>query len=292
MIDISSSDKNVCRLPNTVNGQLRKLRIERRRSQQGDLELKNAVTNISHDLRTPLTAIRGYVELMEDENLNQRQRDYLKIIDEKVKDLGELTEQLFDFSKNVAAEKLAAEENARREAEAAQKAAEEAALAAKTAAEKAPEPAPEKKEEKPAEAVKTEIRRDKPQPVVQQRTDDRRPPVRTENKAFVNRDNRPPRQDNRPVRGNGPAFNNAANQANRPPRPAGKFTGASAPAAAPAAQPAKNKNFGPDKKKQSFDRTYVDKEKRSVSKRTLQKQQGASIEDFDENKSVCCLRTS
>ncbi len=185
----------------------------------------------------------------------------------------------------LAAEKLAAEENARREAEAAQKAAEEAALAAKTAAEKAPEPAPEKKEEKPAEAVKTEIRRDKPQPVVQQRTDDRRPPVRTENKTFVNRDNRPPRQDNRPVRGNGPAFNNAANQANRPPRPAGKFTGASAPAAAPAAQPAKNKNFGPDKKKQSFDRTYVDKEKRSVSKRTLQKQQGASIEDFDENKS-------
>ena len=54
LIDISSSDKNMCRLANTVNKQLRKLRTERRRFQQGDLELKNAVTNISHDLRTPL----------------------------------------------------------------------------------------------------------------------------------------------------------------------------------------------------------------------------------------------
>ena len=54
LIDISSSDKNVRRLANTINGQLRKLRTERRRFQQGDLELKNAVTNISHDLRTPL----------------------------------------------------------------------------------------------------------------------------------------------------------------------------------------------------------------------------------------------
>lgn len=68
---------------------------------QGNQSLKSAITNISHDLRTPLTAIRGYVELMEDENPNQQQQDYLRIIDAKVQDLGELTEQLFDFSKNL-----------------------------------------------------------------------------------------------------------------------------------------------------------------------------------------------
>lgn len=45
-----------------------------------------------------------------------------------------------------------------------------------------------------------------------------------------------------------------------------------------------DENFGPDKKK-GFEKTYVDKEKRAISKRALQKQQGASIEDFDENKS-------
>ena len=43
-------------LANAINTELRKLRIERHRFWQGDMELKNAVTNISHDLRTPLTA--------------------------------------------------------------------------------------------------------------------------------------------------------------------------------------------------------------------------------------------
>lgn len=63
LIDISSRDKYVCHLANSINEQLRKLRKERHKFQQGDLELKNAVTNISHDLRTPLTAICGYLDL-------------------------------------------------------------------------------------------------------------------------------------------------------------------------------------------------------------------------------------
>ena len=47
LIDISSNDKYMRRLANTVNNQLRILRRERQKFQQGDLELKNAVTNIS-----------------------------------------------------------------------------------------------------------------------------------------------------------------------------------------------------------------------------------------------------
>lgn len=37
----------------------------------GDRELKEAVTNISHDLRTPLTAIIGYLELLEEEEKSE-----------------------------------------------------------------------------------------------------------------------------------------------------------------------------------------------------------------------------
>ena len=104
----------------------------------------------------------------------------------------------------------------------------------------------------------------------------------SENKTFINRDTRP--QKDRPVRGNQPAYNNGG--VSRP-KPVGgaKFNGSATPAAATAVQPAKSKNFGPDKKKQSYEKTYVEKERRTVSKRALQKQQGASIEDFDENKS-------
>ena len=98
LIDISSSDKNVCRLPNTVNGQLRKLRTERRRFQQGDLELKNAVTNISHDLRTPLTALSGYLELLEQEEKSESVNRYIEIIKDRVDILTQLSEELFKYS--------------------------------------------------------------------------------------------------------------------------------------------------------------------------------------------------
>ncbi len=175
----------------------------------------------------------------------------------------------------LAAEKLAAEEAVRREAEEAAKAAEEAK---KKEAEKI-EAAP-KIEEKPAENKFIIKKAEKPQYVQQT---GRPAPARNEGKTFVNRDTRPQRE--RPARGNAPFNNNVNNGVNRP-RPAtgGKFN-APAPAPAVSVQPAKNKNFGPDKKKQSFDKTYVEKERRTVSKRALQKQQGASIEDFDENKS-------
>ena len=59
LIDISSHDPYMRKLAVDINVQLRLLRKERHRYQQGDLELKEAVTNISHDLRTPLTAING-----------------------------------------------------------------------------------------------------------------------------------------------------------------------------------------------------------------------------------------
>lgn len=98
LIDISSSDKNVRRLANTINGQLRKLRTERRRFQQGDLELKNAVTNISHDLRTPLTALSGYLELLEQEEKSETVNRYIEIMKDRVDILTQLSEELFRYS--------------------------------------------------------------------------------------------------------------------------------------------------------------------------------------------------
>lgn len=166
------------------------------------------------------------------------------------------------------AERLAAEEAARI-------AAENAAKAEQEKAEKEAKAKEEKLAQKPAEPVKTET----VQPVqpVQPRPAEKKVPV--ENKTFVNRDTRPQRE--RPARPAQPAYNASAGAK----KPFGqKFNSAPSAANAPAAQPAKPKNFGPDKKK-GYEKTYVEKERRTVSKRTLQKQQGASIEDFDENKS-------
>jgi hypothetical protein len=98
LIDISSRDKYMRDLANAINIQLRKLREERHRFVQGDTELKNAVTNISHDLRTPLTAICGYLELLEQEEKSETVERYIEIISNRTEVLKQLTEELFRYS--------------------------------------------------------------------------------------------------------------------------------------------------------------------------------------------------
>lgn len=98
LIDISSADRHMRSLAASINVQLRKLRGERHRFEQGDKELKNAVTNISHDLRTPLTAICGYLDLLEAEEMSEKAERYLDIIRDRAGLLTQLTEELFQYS--------------------------------------------------------------------------------------------------------------------------------------------------------------------------------------------------
>ncbi len=101
LITISSNDKELKRLVNLLNNSLKELRKLELEYKNGSGELKSSITNISHDLRTPLTVIRGYLDLIDNDGLSERQIKYLKIINIKVKDLTTLTEQLFDFSKSI-----------------------------------------------------------------------------------------------------------------------------------------------------------------------------------------------
>ncbi len=95
---LSSGDRHMRRLAADLNVQLRLLRRERRRLQTGDRELKEAVMNISHDLRTPLTAICGYTELLEKEDMPDTVRQYIRIIANRIDALKQLTEELFTYS--------------------------------------------------------------------------------------------------------------------------------------------------------------------------------------------------
>lgn len=98
LIDISSRDRHMQSLAESINVQLRELRKERHHFQQGDFELKEAVTNISHDLRTPLTAICGYLDLLEEEEKSEAVTRYLDIIKNRTEILKQLTEELFRYS--------------------------------------------------------------------------------------------------------------------------------------------------------------------------------------------------
>ena len=98
LIDIASRDKAMCALTESLNEELRVLRRQRLRYYQGNLALKEAVTNISHDIRTPLTAISGYIELMEKEKMSENIIRYLSIITERIEVLSRLTEELFQYT--------------------------------------------------------------------------------------------------------------------------------------------------------------------------------------------------
>lgn len=98
LIDISSRDKYMRRLAVSINDQLRILRRQRHQYLNGDRELKEAVTNISHDLRTPLTAICGYLDLLEQEEKSENVTRYLSYIENRTQALKQLTEELFRYS--------------------------------------------------------------------------------------------------------------------------------------------------------------------------------------------------
>lgn len=102
-IDLTISDGKMRLLAAEIDRQMRRLRKEHIRYLQGDKELKEAVTNISHDLRTPLTAICGYMELLEQEEVSEKVRGYLAVVQERIDTLKQLTEELFRYSLVVSA---------------------------------------------------------------------------------------------------------------------------------------------------------------------------------------------
>ena len=98
LITVSSGDKHVRHLASEIARQLAELRRQRRQYISGDRELKEAITNISHDLRTPLTAICGYLDLLESEEMTDSTRRYVEQISNRTEALKTLTEELFRYS--------------------------------------------------------------------------------------------------------------------------------------------------------------------------------------------------
>lgn len=97
-IMLSSHDKLVSSLANDINVELKELQKQKHRYIQGDKELKNAITNISHDLRTPLTTICGYLSLLDKEEKSEHIARQLSIIKNCTFALKQLVEELFRYT--------------------------------------------------------------------------------------------------------------------------------------------------------------------------------------------------
>lgn len=65
---------------------------------RGEKRFKELIANISHDLRTPLTAIRGYQQLMEKGALSEEQMKKLKIAQKHANELSNLIERFFEYT--------------------------------------------------------------------------------------------------------------------------------------------------------------------------------------------------
>lgn len=98
LIELNLVDSSLNSLAESINKQLLKQKSIRIASVRRESELKETISNISHDLRTPLTAIVGYLQLLEREDLSKKQQEYTQIILEKALVMRDLTHSFFELS--------------------------------------------------------------------------------------------------------------------------------------------------------------------------------------------------
>lgn len=88
-----------------INTLLRQGEDDRAAFRQREQSLREQIANVSHDLRTPLTSILGYLQLMEEGNLNAEERQRcLVVVKERAKVLQDLIAAFYDLSRLEAGE--------------------------------------------------------------------------------------------------------------------------------------------------------------------------------------------
>lgn len=90
---------SVGELADLLNGILEAQRRERKRYRKKEQELSDMYTNLSHDIRTPLTSLNGYFTLLSGSREEEERERYQRIIEERIESLKEMLEELFTYAK-------------------------------------------------------------------------------------------------------------------------------------------------------------------------------------------------
>ncbi|HSH51529.1 MAG TPA: HAMP domain-containing sensor histidine kinase [Bacteroidales bacterium] len=99
------SNRNLRNLAIEINKTLEEKQKSEIQHNNMELELRRAIANMSHDLRTPLTSILGYIQLMDDDNLTYNERrEYLDIVRRRAESLQTLISSFYDLSRLEAGE--------------------------------------------------------------------------------------------------------------------------------------------------------------------------------------------
>lgn len=99
IVKLSVPDKTAESFLCAVNENLTEIRKLRIAYEKKEEKLKEEIENISHDLRTPLTAILGYLKMMDAESMSCEEQESLKIVRKKSEELQKLIEQFYELSR-------------------------------------------------------------------------------------------------------------------------------------------------------------------------------------------------
>lgn len=98
-ITVQFISKKITKLSQNINKALKNEEDMRSEIIRNENEFKDMIANISHDLRTPLTAIKGYQQLIDSEKLSHDQKEKLHIAMKHTSELGDLIEHFFEYSR-------------------------------------------------------------------------------------------------------------------------------------------------------------------------------------------------
>ncbi|WP_316569346.1 HAMP domain-containing sensor histidine kinase [Neobacillus sp. YIM B06451] len=99
LVRTNTHNKNLARFAAEINQLIHLFKENQQSVERREMELKQEITNISHDLRTPLTSIKGFSELLTDPSISEVERkEFLEIIQKKIDNLTMIVDLFYELS--------------------------------------------------------------------------------------------------------------------------------------------------------------------------------------------------
>ena len=95
---VTISDREVEKLAAEINQNLDHQKELKRETERSRRQLEQSISDIAHDLRTPLTVVKGNLQMLESEPLSEQGREYLKVSSKKAETLKRMVDEFFELS--------------------------------------------------------------------------------------------------------------------------------------------------------------------------------------------------